>query len=269
VGTGFPFKLLDELPDYLGQLDRVLRTASGVRRNGSAALDLAALAGGHFAAQLPIAPLQQFSDARLKNLLRYWMRSRGASLPSEGVLLQVLDVIRHYDPEHNALIDWGERGADGGAGVHSRRWQCRTFAGALWLLNEVNVPAAHWCQPVVPGKPVSLPAGLGMLELRKTAVAGMAGDFLNPAQLTEPLSIRFRQGGEQFRPAGRPGKRLKKWLQEWQIPPWERSRLPLLFCGDQLLWVPGQGLAEGFAADADAQEVLQVFWHHGAGETPV
>jgi len=46
VGTGFPFKLLEELPDYLDQLDRVLRTASGVRRNGSAALDLAALAQG-------------------------------------------------------------------------------------------------------------------------------------------------------------------------------------------------------------------------------
>ncbi|MEQ9399919.1 MAG: inositol monophosphatase family protein [Longimicrobiales bacterium] len=46
VGTGFPFKILDRLPDYLGQLDRVLRNASGVRRAGSAALDLAYLAQG-------------------------------------------------------------------------------------------------------------------------------------------------------------------------------------------------------------------------------
>ena len=46
VGTGFPFKLLDRLPDYLGQLDRVLRNSSGVRRAGSAALDLAYLAQG-------------------------------------------------------------------------------------------------------------------------------------------------------------------------------------------------------------------------------
>ena len=46
VGTGFPFKLLDELPVYLGQLDRVLRSSSGVRRNGSAALDLCLLAQG-------------------------------------------------------------------------------------------------------------------------------------------------------------------------------------------------------------------------------
>lgn len=46
VGTGFPFKLLDILPGYLGQLDRVLRSASGVRRAGSAALDLCYLAQG-------------------------------------------------------------------------------------------------------------------------------------------------------------------------------------------------------------------------------
>jgi myo-inositol-1(or 4)-monophosphatase len=46
VGTGFPFKLLDALPDYLEQFDRVLRSASGVRRNGSAALDLCMLAQG-------------------------------------------------------------------------------------------------------------------------------------------------------------------------------------------------------------------------------
>ena len=46
VGTGFPFKLLDAMPTYLGQLDRVLRSASGVRRAGSAALDLCYLAQG-------------------------------------------------------------------------------------------------------------------------------------------------------------------------------------------------------------------------------
>lgn len=46
VGTGFPFKSLDLLPEYLGEFERVLRTASGIRRAGSAALDLAYLAQG-------------------------------------------------------------------------------------------------------------------------------------------------------------------------------------------------------------------------------
>lgn len=46
VGTGFPFKRLELLPDYLGQFERALRSASGIRRGGSAALDLAYVAQG-------------------------------------------------------------------------------------------------------------------------------------------------------------------------------------------------------------------------------
>jgi myo-inositol-1(or 4)-monophosphatase len=46
VGTGFPFKRLELLPGYLGQLDRVLRSSAGVRRAGSAALDFCFLAQG-------------------------------------------------------------------------------------------------------------------------------------------------------------------------------------------------------------------------------
>lgn len=46
VGTGFPFKQLDVLPDYLATFERVLRTTSGIRRAGAAALDLCDLACG-------------------------------------------------------------------------------------------------------------------------------------------------------------------------------------------------------------------------------
>lgn len=48
IGTGFPFKLLELMPAYLGQFDRVMRNTSGVRRAGSAALDLCHVATGYF-----------------------------------------------------------------------------------------------------------------------------------------------------------------------------------------------------------------------------
>lgn len=48
VGTGFPFKVLEMLPDYAGQMERVLRATAGIRRGGSAALDLCHLADGTF-----------------------------------------------------------------------------------------------------------------------------------------------------------------------------------------------------------------------------
>lgn len=46
VGTGFPFKKLEMMPDYLATFDRVLRSTSGIRRAGAAALDLCDLACG-------------------------------------------------------------------------------------------------------------------------------------------------------------------------------------------------------------------------------
>ena len=46
VGTGFPFKALQLLPQYLSQFSAVLGATSGIRRAGSAALDLADLAAG-------------------------------------------------------------------------------------------------------------------------------------------------------------------------------------------------------------------------------
>ena len=46
VGTGFPFKELSRLDLYCRQLKEIMQTASGVRRTGSAALDLAYVAAG-------------------------------------------------------------------------------------------------------------------------------------------------------------------------------------------------------------------------------
>ena len=46
VGTGFPFRELGRLDRYMAQLGRLLRSSSGVRRAGAAALDLAYVAAG-------------------------------------------------------------------------------------------------------------------------------------------------------------------------------------------------------------------------------
>lgn len=46
LGTGFPFKQLERLDEYLAQFRRLLPQTSGIRRTGSAALDLADIALG-------------------------------------------------------------------------------------------------------------------------------------------------------------------------------------------------------------------------------
>ena len=65
----------------------------------------------------------------------------------------------------------------------------------------------------------------------------------------QPSTVRLRQGGERMRlAANRPSRTLKNLFQEAGIPPWERDRLPLLYCGEDLVWVPGLGIAAGYRA---------------------
>lgn len=58
IGTGFPFKSLHLLDDYQRQFAAVLRRTAGIRRAGSAALDLCDVAAGRFEAfwELVLAP---------------------------------------------------------------------------------------------------------------------------------------------------------------------------------------------------------------------
>lgn len=71
VGTGFPFKALDVLPEYLDQLGRLLERSAGVRRGGAAALDLAYLAEGRL-------------DAFWELFLNPWDFAAGALLVEEA-----------------------------------------------------------------------------------------------------------------------------------------------------------------------------------------
>ena len=58
VGTGFPFKSGDRVEEYLRGFGAVMRETAGVRRAGSAALDLADVACGRYEAfwELQLAP---------------------------------------------------------------------------------------------------------------------------------------------------------------------------------------------------------------------
>ena len=58
IGTGFPFKNHDEIPRYTPQFAAVTRATAGIRRAGSAALDLCDVACGRFDAfwELNLSP---------------------------------------------------------------------------------------------------------------------------------------------------------------------------------------------------------------------
>ena len=74
------------------------------------------------------------------------------------------------------------------------------------------------------------------------------------------LRISHRVGGERFRPdANKPTRTLKHLLQESNMPPWQRQRLPLLYCDDTLAVVPGIGATADMQASAQEPGLI-VTW---------
>jgi myo-inositol-1(or 4)-monophosphatase len=71
VGTGFPFKVIANIDDYLRMLKNVMKTCAGVRRPGAAALDLAWVACGR-------------TDAFWERGLSPWDMAAGALLVREA-----------------------------------------------------------------------------------------------------------------------------------------------------------------------------------------
>jgi myo-inositol-1(or 4)-monophosphatase len=90
IGTGFPFKDTSRLPEYLAQFGRVAARTSGIRRPGSAALDLAHVAAGRF-------------DAFWEQHLSAWDLAAGILLIREAGGIATDYTGRHVGPEHTAL----------------------------------------------------------------------------------------------------------------------------------------------------------------------
>jgi tRNA(Ile)-lysidine synthase len=63
------------------------------------------------------------------------------------------------------------------------------------------------------------------------------------------VTVTTRAGGERLRLPGRPTRPLKKLLQEAEVPPWRRTRLPLVWVNGTLAAVADLWVAAEFAAD--------------------
>jgi myo-inositol-1(or 4)-monophosphatase len=71
IGTGFPFRMISQIDDYLRMLRPVMEKAAGIRRAGAAALDLAYTAAGRF-------------DAFFEMGLKPWDVAAGSLLVTEA-----------------------------------------------------------------------------------------------------------------------------------------------------------------------------------------
>jgi len=181
---------------------------------------------------------RHFAGAELDSgrLLRAFLKTKGLRAPSEAKLVEMLKqlgsasaVIRHD-------------------GVVFRRYREKVYP----VTEKSKLPAFR--PQIWNGETrLPLPALGGELRFRRVRGRGIDSSLLRK----QAFQVRLRSGGERLKPdARRPSRTLKNLFQEAGVPPWERERMPLLFCGNDLVWVPGLGADSGYAAAKDAAGII-------------
>jgi tRNA(Ile)-lysidine synthase len=225
------------LPDLLERWpaapSAAARLAAAAQDAGEIAAALASqdLGGLESLDRLPLALLGSLSQARQRNALRYAIRVLELPMPDSAALARVLHLVS--DGDASACIGW--------PGAQARRW-----SDALYLCGE-PAPLPPLVQPLQPG--TACRVGEGRLELEAAAAAAPG---LPDAWVRRGLTVRFRSGGERFRPAGSSRAfDLREWMRASRLLPWMRDRIPLLYYGEELVAVADIGLG---AAAAEAGE---------------
>ena len=210
----------------------ISRAAQWQSENAQLLDDLATVDSSNLALDSGVAlsceSLIQLSDARLRNLLRWWIRRNGFPVPSAQIMQRIIhDAIKsEYDRE--PCVSW-------------QGCEIRKYRGVLYL--QETLPPHDETQKLiwVLNEPLSLPAL--DLTLTSTALAEFGVELKN----INTLEVGFRLGGEVMRPRGRGcQKDLKSLFQEAGVLPWLRNRIPLLFKDDQLICVWGYWISEEF-----------------------
>jgi tRNA(Ile)-lysidine synthase len=187
-----------------------------------------ARAARHFAA----------AEVDAQTLLRAYLKRKGLRAPSEAKLVEMLRQLGGKSAEltHDGVV-------------------FRLYRRKIYPAKEKNKASKFEPRSWNGEAKLSLPGG----ELRFRRARGRG---IDRGRLKEgALQVRLRSGGERLQPdPRRPRRTLKNLFQEAAVPPWERARLPLLFCGKDLVWAPLLGVDAGYRAAKNAAGILPE-WH--------
>ncbi len=171
--------------------------------------------------RIVVSQLAKMDGARARNLLRYVLRCEGITLPDSTRLYEIVRQVCDAASDSHLRFDLGEK-------------ILHRYRGEVWLIPHYDtLTDMEWRGEAV------LKWGNAVLRFREMVGEGVSREKL----ARNRVRVATRRGGERYRPQdGRPRRELKKLLQEHTVPPWERDRLPLLWCGNELVWVPGIGI---------------------------
>jgi tRNA(Ile)-lysidine synthase len=234
---------------------------------------------------LAVAALQALSPQRAKNLLRYFLHSLGAPMPQAAQLDDMLRQLCSSRKDANVCVTYGGcdilprigqlqipppaypdettshsiepptnglhvdvcPASDGLSHTHrGGYWQVRRFRDKVYAFRRLCEFDRNLVLSWHGEDKLNWPALNAWLSFQQSNNHGVSLAKLQRA----PVSLRLRQDGETLRPHPNASTRtLKNLLQEKRIPPWYRNRLPLLYCGDELVCVPGVAIAAEYQSD--------------------
>ncbi|MBI4357519.1 MAG: tRNA lysidine(34) synthetase TilS [Gammaproteobacteria bacterium] len=178
---------------------------------------------GKVANTLAIKKLTMLSRCRQKNCVRFWIKALGVSPPSYKKLQQVLSEVLMAKADAMPVVEW--------RGVEIRRYRDILFLLPPRLQHDLTQIIEWNGKDSIQIPSLSITVQKSELSARLCAVLETTH---------QPITIRFRQGGERCKPIGAPSRRsLKNIFQERGIPPWERTQIPLIYVGNTIAAVLG------------------------------
>jgi tRNA(Ile)-lysidine synthase len=192
---------------------------------------------------VPRVALAALSPARQRNLLRYLVRCAGMGTPSARKIDELRGALLTARANASPVVAWPTG-------------QARVFRHALYLLG----PLAQ-ASPRGYSARLAKDASWSGPEGRVALVPAADDDGLPESWLDGGLTMRFRGGGERFRPRGREHHHtLKHLFQEAGVVPWMRARVPLLYRGAELVAIGDLWLTADVDAAPRAEPRWRVAW---------
>ena len=183
--------------------------------------------------KLHVKTLEELSNARAKNVLRYWLEINNQMMPSKDLLDELLRQALTAKKDATIKIQL------------SKEYEIRRYQDEIYIVPNNQKTQKNYEMIWAGESEIILPNGQ-KLTFKKLKGRGIHLKFLRD----QKLKIRNRQGGEFFKPdSKRPTKKIKQLLQESDLPPWERDFFPMIFVGDELAAVPNFGIDQKYQVE--------------------
>lgn len=172
--------------------------------------------------ELSLTPDCLNDTVRCTYILRAWLKQHLRRPPSRACIQQILNTVILASPDATPCMQIED--------LHLRRYKQTLYLVEAQDSQLQNMIWENFPQPLRWSQ-----------DLEVMAIPDTEQGIYIPKQ--GRIEVKTRQGGEKFHWHGQ-NQCLKKLFQQWQIPPWQRSILPLLYVNDHLMAVPGYAYSD-------------------------